>query len=205
MKKVKIICSSCNAVVYVWDYRKKTAKYCSPTCRYKGISATKKAKWKKIFESGQKKCSLCKTTKPFSNFYKSKQKWDGYDTWCKKCKLLANQKYVKNPEIAERKRKYRKLYNFNTKERQRINRMKHLYGITFEEYEKMFSKQEGKCKICNKKLERNKRSHIDHCHISKRVRGLLCNNCNSGLGNFMDDVSILSQAIKYLQSRNSMR
>jgi hypothetical protein len=199
MKKVKIVCAYCNAIVDVWDYRKKTAKYCSASCRYKGISATKRAKWKEIFESDQKKCSLCKETKSFSDFYKSKQKWDGYDSWCKKCKLLANRKYVKHPEVAARKRAFRIKYNLNTKEKRKFVRMRHLYGLSFEEYNSLVAGQAGKCGICGESFVFDRFCHIDHCHETNIVRGLLCHKCNAGLGFFRESKEILLKAISYIE------
>ena len=76
----------------------------------------------------------------------------------------------------------------------RANKLKVRYGLTPEEYEKLSTKQLKKCAICGagKKLD------VDHCHKTKRIRGLLCGNCNRGLGLFKDDPNILQNAIKYL-------
>lgn len=72
------------------------------------------------------------------------------------------------------------------------------YGITVEHYDEMFKKQNGCCAICKepKLLDRN--LAVDHCHNSKKVRGLLCQGCNMGLGFFKDDINLLSKAILYL-------
>lgn len=73
------------------------------------------------------------------------------------------------------------------------------YGITPEDYDEMYSKQEGKCAICKShQLSLKKKLCVDHCHKTGKVRGLLCNNCNLGLGSFKDDKIILETAIKYL-------
>jgi len=77
------------------------------------------------------------------------------------------------------------------------------YGISIEEYGLMYSKQNGFCAICHKP-EINKRSItnalcIDHDHQTNKIRGLLCNKCNKALGLFGDNVSILKEAIKYLE------
>lgn len=73
------------------------------------------------------------------------------------------------------------------------------YGITVEQYNQMFVDQNGLCKICkNPKGSNEKNLSIDHCHTTGKVRGLLCNKCNAGLGFFKDDISILTEAIKYL-------
>jgi len=70
------------------------------------------------------------------------------------------------------------------------------YGITVEEYHRIFHLQNGMCFICKK----SPITDIDHCHSSNKFRGLLCNNCNMGLGFFKDSISALSEAIKYLDT-----
>ena len=76
------------------------------------------------------------------------------------------------------------------------------FGITVEQYEQMIVQQENRCAICSKHYDdfngRGKNFHIDHCHESGEVRGLLCSNCNTGLGQFKDNVKALENAIIYL-------
>ncbi len=71
------------------------------------------------------------------------------------------------------------------------------FGVTPERYDKMFAEQRGVCKICQQP-SRGIRLYIDHDHSKKRVRGLLCRECNLGLGFFNDDEKRLFWAIKYL-------
>lgn len=74
------------------------------------------------------------------------------------------------------------------------------YGITLEDYNRMFIEQNGCCKICGKHQQDLKASlHVDHNHTTGKVRGLLCHHCNVGLGNFEDDITLLSKAIAYLE------
>ena len=79
-------------------------------------------------------------------------------------------------------------------------------GITIDDYNRMLEEQNGKCKICKQeetckdpKHDRVRRLNIDHCHTTNKVRGLLCNDCNTSLGKFKDDISILESAIEYLK------
>ena len=78
------------------------------------------------------------------------------------------------------------------------------YGITVEEYEKLFKDQENKCKICgihmNNAKGKGKCLTIDHDHKTGKVRGLLCGKCNSGLGLFNEDIEIIQNALNYLKS-----
>lgn len=71
------------------------------------------------------------------------------------------------------------------------------YGISLKDFETLYDNQDGKCKICDKILNKNK-GHLDHCHKTMKIRGLLCITCNMGLGSFRDDKNLLQRAIKYL-------
>jgi hypothetical protein len=77
--------------------------------------------------------------------------------------------------------------------------------LTVEEYNRMNFKQNGLCAICGKKETRTSRNNIicnlavDHCHITNIIRGLLCHNCNVGLGHFKDRIDLLEKAIVYLK------
>lgn len=74
------------------------------------------------------------------------------------------------------------------------------YNITFEEYLQMFENQEHKCDICKKELDLYSQfTHLDHCHESEKVRGILCNSCNRLLGSAKDNISVLKEAINYLE------
>lgn len=78
--------------------------------------------------------------------------------------------------------------------------LKRTYGITLVEYNTMFKEQKGCCKICGTHQSNLKHSlHVDHCHTTGEVRGLLCSNCNAGLGMFKDNVTFLKNAIEYLK------
>ena len=74
------------------------------------------------------------------------------------------------------------------------------YGITLEEYDKLLTAQEYKCAICDMFLK-NIIVHLDHNHQTGEIRGLLCQKCNFGLGNFQDNSSLLQKAIKYLDNK----
>ncbi len=80
--------------------------------------------------------------------------------------------------------------------------LKRRCGVTEEDYQEMLLKQGGCCAICGttKPGGKGRVFHIDHCHVSGAVRGLLCVHCNHGLGSFNDSVKALEQAIAYLNS-----
>ena len=79
-------------------------------------------------------------------------------------------------------------------------RLRETFGISIEDYEEMFDSQHGRCAICGKHRNEFKRAlAVDHKHDTGEVRGLLCFNCNTGLGKFVDDESNLRRALGYLR------
>ena len=119
-----------------------------------------------------KKCKDCEQVLPSSEFseYKSEgRKW--LASYCKQCVRL----------------------------RTRKSDLKKRYGLSVEDFEDMLEKQGNKCGICDQVLEGGRRTHIDHCHASGKIRKLLCPNCNTGIGKFKDDLGLLKKAIKYLE------
>lgn len=85
------------------------------------------------------------------------------------------------------------------------NRVRSL-GVTNLDYEKMFIEQQGLCGICKCKLNSSRytRFAVDHNHKTGDVRGLLCTNCNTGIGLLKDNIIVLNNAIKYLQSNEDI-
>lgn len=70
------------------------------------------------------------------------------------------------------------------------------YGLSEAQYQAMAEKQGGKCAICQGVSKTGRRLSIDHCHSTGRVRGLLCDGCNLGLGHLEH---VLTQAAAYLE------
>ncbi len=98
-----------------------------------------------------------------------------------------------------RKEYYKKRYE----EKERKDRLKQ-YGLSINDYDQLSKQQGGVCSICGlpetKKSfgTRTRRLSVDHNHETGKVRGLLCNQCNVGLGNFNDDIDVMASAISYL-------
>lgn len=102
-----------------------------------------------------------------------------------------------------------KTYRHNYRQRdyvQRKMRNDHLvkkYEITLDEYEKLFISQGSKCAICGRcdtGMKNQKWFHVDHLHKSKHIRGILCQQCNTGLGAFSDSPELLMKAAQYIAS-----
>jgi hypothetical protein len=84
-------------------------------------------------------------------------------------------------------------------ERARDSQLKKNYGITLDAYIKIFESQNNRCAICKSPSTGGKNDwHVDHDHSTGKVRGILCNHCNRGLGAFKDNASVLTDAINYL-------
>ena len=136
-----------------------------------------------------KTCTECGHEKQLTEFYKRSDK-EGHRAHCKTChKHKASTKWRGDVEF--RARQYT---------RSRRANLKKMYGITPENYVEMYDAQDGKCAICGT-TEPGRGAQwfcIDHCHDSGIVRGLLCNNCNTGLGAFKDNPDALLSAIDYL-------
>lgn len=94
------------------------------------------------------------------------------------------QEYRKRPEVAERLREKHRVENF---------------GITMEQYRAMSEAQKDVCAICGKPNHSGWMLAVDHDHKTGKVRGLLCSNCNRGIGLFKDSSAFLRKAMNYLE------
>ena len=140
-----------------------------------------------------KKCSKCGEEKILEEFYKSGIK---ITSRCKKCISENGKEKYKNNPIPMREYKKQQYYNDPSKFRER--QLKRDFGIDLLVYNNMFEEQYGVCAICGK-VDRDKRLAVDHNHLTKKVRGLLCGDCNRGLGIFKDQIFLLQKAISYLE------
>jgi len=102
-------------------------------------------------------------------------------------------------KIKESRKQYLADNKEHIKKVARNNSLKRKYGITHDAYNMLYERQEGKCAICGNP---ENLLHVDHNHTTGKVRGLLCNNCNGGIGFLNDDIKILEQAIKYLKTNS---
>ncbi len=130
-------------------------------------------------------CKCCKQEKELIYFSVTRAYNDKlyYQSDCKLCKNRKKTlKRRSNPELEAI--------------RKRSQRLRSNYKLSICDYNDIYKSQKGCCKICFIKLDK---LNIDHCHATGLVRGLLCHNCNLGLGNFKDSSRLLSIAIQYLK------
>ncbi len=141
----------------------------------------------------KRKCSDCQKLKQVRYFHKNKSYHDGSgrSNVCAKCFRKRNRKRL--PAM----RHFQYLKN---RQKQLDRELFKNYGITRNEYNAMLNRQDSLCAICGKhSSDSHKGLHVDHCHETKKVRGLLCSSCNTGIGMLKHNVTILSKAMEYLQ------
>lgn len=146
-----------------------------------------------------RKCPKCLRELPATNeyFYRKKhQNAVGLDNWCKRCR---------SAQQAE----YRKQY-FSDDERRLRSALRDTrsgHGCSYEEYKRLEAKQKGKCAVCKKPPRGSKfnerRLHVDHCHRTGFIRGLLCIKCNVALGLLEDNPRLLKSALRYLGAQDA--
>jgi hypothetical protein len=148
-----------------------------------------------------KKCTKCGIEKPLFEFHKNKNKNDGVASECKICCKLRHQKYYLDNKNHIIKKSSIWAKN-NPDKKKKISRKSHLiknYNIDLETQNFLIKLQNNKCKICHKEL---KNFHVDHSHITGKVRAILCHHCNVLLGNAKDSIDILKSAVDYLKKYN---
>jgi hypothetical protein len=140
-----------------------------------------------------KTCTVCKEAKKLDEYYKCTASKDGKGYRCKECDNLA-----------------RKSWTINNSERaaysSRNRALKWKYGIDIPTYDRMLATQKHCCAICGDKENKVGGLHnsfsVDHDHTTGKVRGLLCNQCNRGLGMLGDNIKSIMNVVKYLENNN---
>jgi hypothetical protein len=159
-----------------------------------------------------KTCKTCKQNLPLAKFSKSKKtRSDGtineyYDSTCMVCR---RKQYLSKEGKRDMHRASSKEWYLANPEKAKSQRLKR-YGIDFDGYNKLRETQNYRCAICNKHESEVSQGraktpatalHVDHCHSTNKIRGLLCTNCNTILGKCYDNEDILMRAVSYLQGK----
>jgi len=174
-----------------------------------------------------KVCKNCGELKSVSEFTKNRHTGCGpsvYKENCKSCARLLRDReseskraaiyrgktlderrekkrlYLSVPENLEKSRAYAREYAKKNPHRQRI-RILAQYGLTEEGFDELLKSQNGVCAICGKsRSEMKSNLVVDHDHKTGKVRGLLCVQCNTSLGNLKDNTDLLKKAAEYLEN-----
>jgi hypothetical protein len=147
-----------------------------------------------------KKCRDCGETKEASQFSRRNDKrvgssyYDGLQSVCKACNTTRVREWRRNMPTEARAKFVR-----------HGNLRKH-YGLGLVQYEQLKATQDGRCAICGTDDPKGRGDfHVDHCHETGAIRGLLCHFCNVALGNFKDDIARLEAAIEYLRKHQKAK
>jgi hypothetical protein len=136
--------------------------------------------------SKTKRCPKCGETKDRERDFGKRK--NGYSrSRCRACEKAASRRWaLANPE--------------KVKATNRRTTLRRWLGLTEEQYDALLHAQSGRCAICRRTSAEvpGGRLHVDHCHATGRVRGLLCSPCNTAIGLFYEDPSRLIGAIAYL-------
>ncbi|WTR53838.1 endonuclease VII domain-containing protein [Streptomyces sp. NBC_00122] len=149
-----------------------------------------------------KRCTRCGEEKPHREFAPKRANLDGLQRHCRDCGAESHRKREeamgRQPRptagesavdgLATRCKSCRVVDG-------RIGHLKRVYGITEAQHDEMIAAQGGLCCICLKAPA----AHVDHCHETGRVRGVLCFNCNTAIGLLGDDPGTIQRAISYLE------
>lgn len=138
-------------------------------------------------------CFRCKQTKTISEFPKNKRRSTGYTHDCKICRNKKHRDWYNKNKITIAKQRKNNYDPIKAKE----DRLKSRYNLTIKQHKNMYISQNGCCAICKNPIPYED-IKVDHCHLTGKVRKLLCDSCNKGLGNFNDTTTYLKFAIKYL-------
>jgi hypothetical protein len=189
-------CPQCGRILPITDFHRNQrradgrAYYCK-RCAGERSEASRRRRGIKqqrrplaVVPDGMKWCPDCDTVRPLEDFARTKSKATGYHSYCLPCH---------NARGRETKQR---LYG-GTRE----YHLRHRYGIGQREVEELLAEQGGVCAICGA----DNPEHVDHDHKTGHIRGLLCFNCNGGLGQFRDNVDYLTSAITYLKGSTWQR
>lgn len=161
-----------------------------------------------------KRCTKCGEEYALSRFALDRSRSDGRHPWCRTCKKQAHDAhYPEVRKLAQQRaaawaRAHLAKRNAIVRRSHRKNRfaMRHrVYkyrgiSISLEDYTRLFEQQRGCCAICERPwVEGTKALCLDHDHVTMKVRGMLCDQCNRGLGDFRDSPASLRRAAQYLE------
>jgi hypothetical protein len=151
---------------------------------YKYIRTTVDEPEPRITNEGQR-CCKCRVRKPLSDFTTDNSSINGLSHRCNTCANAHQRSWAeRNPERSQKLR--------------RVGHRRRAFGLSPEDIERMLDTQDGECVICGKSFLEVK-IYVDHCHTTGIVRGLLCQQCNCGIGFLRDSLELVANAWRYLR------
>lgn len=136
----------------------------------------------------QIQCKYCHVDKPIAEFSKASRNSSGVQSYCKSCAKTYHKKYKQlNPEKST------------------DAHYKRSFGMTLDDVRALLHTQNNQCALCNVELSVlqgrgfSTNAHVDHDHITGKVRGILCGNCNTALGKLGDSIESIERVLSYLK------
>lgn len=182
--KVSSVCRRCNTE-YMREYRNRPGvrERIAQQERVRFGEKRKRPPRREPAGPGLEVCTACNLDKPFSEFSNHRLGRNGLNNVCRECSGALSRARRANPDYLLR---------------ERDRTLARRFGLRIGEYDERLEAQGGVCAICKDGPRDKRRLHVDHCHSTGAVRGLLCNTCNAGLGSFRDDPALMRAAIAYL-------
>lgn len=145
-----------------------------------------------ISNDGNRRCCTCERFKPPSEYHKDKSGVLGLSYSCKECANARSRKHHAKRMVSDPDYKAAKKNSY----------IKSAWGMTQAQYNELLKSQNYCCAICG--TDKPKGGwHLDHDHVTGKVRAFLCNPCNRGIGYLQDNKEILVNAVKYLEKHDS--
>lgn len=163
-------CIPCGTKRNAEKYRAKAEREGRETREWRPLAA--------VLPGGRRKCQRCEQILPLGAFVKNSGKAGGIGSYCKPCHIEINNE--------NKLRLHGGTATYHLRRR---------YGITAADREAMRVAQGGVCLVCRNAPA----DHVDHDHATGAIRGMLCFNCNGGLGQFKDDPEVVAAALRYLR------
>ena len=135
----------------------------------------------------EKRCRRCGRILPAVGFNVNPSNGDGLQSWCKQC--------------SQERQRARTLADPAIRHAEHLRRH---FGLRRADYDRLLAEQGGRCNICGTSTPSGRSKEffsVDHDHQTGKIRGLLCANCNHGLGHFRDNSEVLQAAIEYLRDQ----
>jgi hypothetical protein len=207
----KILCTNCNGAL---GHCRDSIEILEKSIHYLTYWSKDSSKWewldrppmrhkRSFWKPGDfKKCSVCWEWKEVDTWFKTTNKvargYRQYRPCCIKCNAAEFKRSKKGIKIGPTQSRYT---DYEIQRSKRDSHYTDRYGITAIDYDTMLAIQNYGCAICNIKTLRSDEGDlaVDHCHLTGKVRGLLCFHCNLILGMLKENIEIMKNAINYLR------
>lgn len=160
---------------------------------------------------GSRRCGSCKQDRPSESFFNGNGR---FERRCTECRMARNilprsreavRRYTRTPKGAatHHRNDAERFGRPGSRERVALTskrlRLRKVHGLTLEQRDAMMAAQNHSCAICSRHLDGGKHTHVDHCHRTGKIRGLLCQKCDLSIGHFGDDPATLRAAADYVE------